>query len=144
MGSQKREITRTIAGLNIQYPWSRYILEGRKTIETRHYPLPEKHMGKEMALIETPGKKGRQLGIETKIVGIIVVEKCFLYPTEKSWVKDLESHLVQPDDADYGYEEGRDKWGWVIKVVRLLEPQMPPKIRGIKYAKECVVRYRED
>ena len=141
MGSQERKTTRRIAGLNIQYPWSRYILDGDKTVETRHYPLPEKHMGKELALIETPGKEGKKAGIETRIIGIIIVEKCIHYETKEAWIKDKKRHLVEDGDELYGYSKNKEKWGWVVKVVRAVEPQMPPKVRGIKYAKECIVSY---
>ncbi len=141
MGSQKNKTTRRIAGLNIQYPWSRYILEGKKTVETRHYPLPEKHLGKELALIETPGKEGKRIGVETRIIGIIIVERCIHYKTKKSWLDDKKRHLVEDGDDLYGYTREKDKWGWVVKVIRAVEPQMPPKTRGIKYAKECLVTY---
>lgn len=140
MGSQKRKTAR-IAGLNIQYPWSRYILDGKKVVETRHYPLPEKHIGKEMALIETPGKEGVKEGIQTRIIGIIVIEKCIKYDSKESWLKDKKRHLVEDGDNLYGYKNDKDKWGWVMRVIRAVEPQMPPKVRGIKYAKECLVKY---
>lgn len=140
MGSQKRSSTTTIPGLNIQYPWSRLILTGKKIVETRHYSLPEKHIGKEIALIETPGPEGKKIGVETKIIGIIIIEKCIKYKSKKEWQGDKKRHLVEDGDKTYGYSEEKEKWGWVCKVVCEVEPQMPPKVRGIKYAKECVVR----
>jgi hypothetical protein len=46
-----------IPGINIQASCSELNLRGQKTVETRGYPLPEKLIGKMLALIETPGKK---------------------------------------------------------------------------------------
>ena len=50
------------------------LLSGEKTVETRGYPLPEKYVGCELAIIETPGPRGRrEAGIEkARIVGTIV------------------------------------------------------------------------
>lgn len=47
---------RTLCGINIQFPISQLIVDGSKTIETRTYPIPDHYIGKEMILIETPGK----------------------------------------------------------------------------------------
>lgn len=141
MGSKTRKRTTTIAGLNIQYPWSRLILSGKKIVETRHYSLPEKHIGKQLALIETPGSEGKKEGIETRIIGIIIVEKCLKYASKQEWLNDKKRHLVEDGDKTYGYSKEKDKWGWVCKVVCEVDPQLPPKTRGIKYAKECIVKY---
>ena len=54
---------KTIPGVNIRWPWSKLLLEGTKTVETRSYPLPTGFVGKEIAVIETPGPNGKKNGI---------------------------------------------------------------------------------
>ena len=49
----------TLPGLNIQAPWARAIISGRKVIETRFYPMPDKWIDHPLAIIETPGRTGR-------------------------------------------------------------------------------------
>ena len=38
-------------GINIQFPISQLILSGDKTVETRTYPIPERYLGVDLALI---------------------------------------------------------------------------------------------
>ncbi len=94
-----------------------------------------------MALIETPGKEGAKEGIRTRVIGIIVIERCVKYESKESWLNDKARHLVEVSDRLFGYNESKEKWGWFLKVVRRVEPQMPPETRGIKFAKECLVKY---
>ena len=39
--------------LEVQQPFSSYLLQGNKTIETRSYPLPQVLINKELLLLET-------------------------------------------------------------------------------------------
>lgn len=129
-------------GINIQWPWSELLISGKKTIETRGYPLPERLAGKQLALIETPGKKGRKEAgiVSARIVGTITFKKSYMYGSKKDWTKEYDLHLVPENDIVYGYTAQKPKWGWVVEsVVRLAEPVSPPKKRGIVYAKNCRV-----
>ena len=56
-----------MTGINIQSPWSRLLIEGDKCVETRSYPIPEKYVGEDLGLIETPGKDG---DFKARIIGI--------------------------------------------------------------------------
>lgn len=132
-----------MAGINIQWPWSELLLAGKKTIETRTYPLPKKYERVELALIETPGPRGKkEAGIEkARIKGTIVFGKCFQYKSEGEWCKDASRHRVNAEDVQYSWKK-RDHivWGWeVLKVRRLRKQASPPKKRGIVFATSCRV-----
>lgn len=132
--------TKGIPGINIQWPISEMILSGRKTIETRRYPIPEKHLGRTIAIIETPGPRGKRAAGITKarIVGTIVFKGCFKYRSREHWLSDRERHCVQPDDPHFGYSDNAEKWGWEIeRVSKLAKPKTPPKTRGIIFATDC-------
>lgn len=131
-----------ISGIHIQWPWSELIISGEKTIETRHYPLPKKHLGNELAIIETPGPNGKKgKGIQkSHIIGTVIFSECFAYTSEQQWRRDIGKHLVRPDDQSFGYDSNRVKWAWVISEVKKLpKPKPPPKKRGIVFANECHV-----
>jgi|GEM_PF-819662 len=129
----------SVPGVNIQWPWSQKIVNAEKLIETRGYPLPEKYIGQDLALIETPGRLGKKNGIlDAKIIGIIRFSKSFVYESKSSWLRDRDKHLVPPTDEIYGYQKGRVKYGWPVEFVRKLErPVAPPKPRGIVFANNC-------
>lgn len=123
----------SLPGLNIQYPISRLILSGEKTVETRIYPLPDIYIGREMAIIETPGKTGK---FKARIVGIVVFSRCFKYKSKRQFYDDIEKHRVTPD-SPWRWEPSKPKWGWEIDKVHLLkEPKTAPLKRGIVYTKD--------
>lgn len=131
-----------IPGVNIQWPWSELLLNGAKTIETRHYPLPFKYEGVELAVIETPGKLGKkQAGInKARITGIIVFESSFKYQNKKEWEQDFCNHLVRSDDPLYKFNPMKEKWGWKVKkIIKFKKPKVPPTKRGIIFASECEI-----
>src|SRR5262245_57207558 len=95
--------TRTnYSGINIQWPISRLILSGEKTIETRTYPIPKKYIGMDMLLIETPGKRG---AFKARIVGIIKFQDSFYYESKNEFLKDVGLHFV----------DEKSEWGWTDK-----------------------------
>lgn len=125
---------KTLAGINIQYPISRLILDGQKTIETRTYPIPAKYVGVEMAIIETPGSDG---SFDARIVGLIQFSGCFKYKSKKEFYKDCHRHFVT-DDMPWKWENKKPKWGWQIsKVTVFKNPRKAPAKRGIVYT-QCV------
>lgn len=127
-----------IPGLNIQAPWSQMILRGQKTVETRSYPLPDKHKGKMLAIIETPGKD-KTLG-KAKIIGLVVFSESFQYPSKEKWLNDIDRHRVQPSDPDYRFTNTKPRHGWVVhKVIPLKKSIQPPQKRGIVFASECII-----
>jgi hypothetical protein len=128
-----------ISGINIQWPWSEYIISGNKTIETRSYPIPKKHLGRPLAVIETPGKLKR--GEKAKIVGIVVFSDYKKYHSKKEWKLDFEKHLVKVGDELFDFDKDKPKFGWkVSSIVKLDEPIYElPKSRGIVFARNCTV-----
>jgi hypothetical protein len=123
-------------GINIQTPWSQYLINGSKSVETRSYPLPKKYEGVELALIETPG---RNRHLKTRIIGTITFSHCFRYKNETEWKLDTNRHKVGTDNINYGWDTNKPKYGWVVsKIVKFDEPVDPPKKRGIIYAAGCM------
>jgi len=132
-----------IPGLNIQWPWSELLLSGKKTVETRSYAIPEKYLQRKLAIIETPGPRGkRDAGIvEARVIGTITFSRCFRYASEREWLNDFERHSVSPSDSIFAYTPGKEKWGWLVVDCERFEQPMPaPKRRGIVFATECIVR----
>ena len=133
---------RAIPGVNIQWPWSQLLLSGVKTVETRGYPLPAKYIGQELALIETPGPRGKkEAGIErARIIGTIVFSGSIEYRSGGAWSKDRDRHQVQQDDPVFAFRAGTPKWGWVVEqVTKLIEPSAAPARRGIVFAARCAI-----
>lgn len=127
---------KTMPGLNIQFPISREILSGRKTIETRIYPLPKHYLNVSMAIIETPGTT-RQFS--ARVVGTIEFSECFRYRSKKVFYSDIGKHLVGPE-SPYAWKD-RPKWGWIIKKINVFKSPLPaPKRRGIKFTKSVQIK----
>ncbi len=119
-------------GINIQFPISRLILSGEKKIETRTYSIPERLIGQELAIVETPGKTGK---FKSRVVGIIVFGESFKYKSAKEFYADVKRHCVS-EDSDWAWDSKKGKWGWVIKKVTHLKNEIPLKKRsGIVYSK---------
>lgn len=125
MKAQKR----TYTGINIQFPISDLIISGQKTIETRTYPIPAAYVGKEMAIIETPGAKGE---FKARIIGTVIFGDSFQYRSKIEFYKDSIKHKVTPD-SPWKWAD-KPKYGWpIIKVKKLKEPKEAPKKKGIRY-----------
>src|SRR3989338_7516120 len=102
--------TREYAGLNIQFPISRMILSGQKTIETRTYPIPPAYLGKELVIIETPGKLGR---FKARMIGLVTFGESFQYRSKSAFYRDTPKHCVTPDSI-WAWNASKGKWGWPI------------------------------
>lgn len=118
----------TLPGLNIQFPISREILSGKKSIETRTYPIPKAYLGKTLFLVETPGRNGQ---FKARVVAKIRFSDCFKYPSKAAFYRDSSRHLVTPD-SPWAWQD-KAKWGWVIESVEALETAFPAGKIGIKY-----------
>lgn len=126
--------TITLPGLNIQAPWAQGIISGRKVIETRFYPMPAKWAGQPLVIIETPGKTGR---FKRRIAGLVVFGPSWCYADKKAFARDQAKHLVDPDDALFGWQsEDHPKWAWPVQWVHAYQQPLPPTFRaGIRYAR---------
>lgn len=126
-----------MVGLNVQIPWSRLLINGSKTVETRSYPLPKKYEGIELALIETPGKYGR---FKSQIIGTITFTHSFEYPNKRSWIDDYERHLVEEGDEFCYWNYSKPKFGWVVSQVKKFDNYIqPPPKRGIIFTSNCII-----
>jgi hypothetical protein len=129
--------SKSYVGINIQYPISRLILEGSKTIETRTYPIPKNYIGQEMALVETPGKEG---GFKSRVVAIIKFGSSFKYESKSKFYLDTYRHCVTPD-SQWAWDPKKEKWGWSVLEVRALKKPIPITKRiGIKYTKDLLLK----
>ena len=118
-------------GINIQWPISREILAGRKSIETRIYPIPFKYLHQEMLLIETPGTQGK---FKSRIVAKIRFTKCFKYKSLELFYADYHRHCVDKD-SPWAWKD-KPKWGWHVEVVKTISPPVPfGGKKGIVYTK---------
>lgn len=126
-----------MVGINIQSPWSKLLIDKIKCVETRSYSLPKKYEGEELAIIETPGRYGN---FKARIIGTIVFSHSFKYPNKQSWIDDFNRHLVSPKDNNYGWNEDKDKYGWVVSAVNKFdEHQIAPENKGIIFTLDCQV-----
>lgn len=124
-----------MTGLNVQIPWSRFLIDGCKSVETRSYPLPTKYEGVELALIETPGKYG---DFKSRIIGTITFSHSFQYPDKQSWKDDYNRHKVE-DDEFFNWND-KPKYGWVVSnFSKFDKPIDAPKRKGIIFTKNCQV-----
>lgn len=122
-------------GINIQWPISQLILNGKKTIETRTYPIPKKYIGKNMLLIETPGKMGK---FNARIAGIIKFEDSFCYKSKKDFLRDVSQHFVD-EDSNWAWTD-KTKWGWPVTLVKRFAKPIPINKRiGIRFTKDLYV-----
>lgn len=125
-----------LTGINIQYPISRLIVSGDKTVETRTYPIPQRYVGVNLALIETPGKVGY---FEARIIGTIKFSRCFRYADAQQFYKDFSRHRVDCD-SDWRWRDDKPKWGWEIEGVNMLDvPILAPSNKGIIYTRSITL-----
>lgn len=127
-----------MTGLNIQTPWSALLMSGSKTVETRSYHLPSKYVGVPLAVIETPGKRGK---FKSRIIGTITFSESFRYKDKNEWMNDYHRHRVDENDDDYGWKYYKSKYGWVVSNVEKFEkPIDPPQKRGIIFTTNFSIR----
>jgi hypothetical protein len=120
-----------MTGLNIQIPWSTLLINGDKSVETRSYHLPEKYVGVELALIETPGKYGQ---FKSRIIGTITFSHSFQYPDKQSWIDDYNRHKVEELDEFYSWNPDKPRYGWVVSNIEKFDEPIPYlKKKGIVF-----------
>lgn len=130
-------MSKHIAGINIQFPISTLILSGKKTIETRTYPLPKKYVGKEMAFIETPGRDGK---FKARVIAIVVFGESFQYSSKKQFYEDSKRHFITVNSV-WKWTDQAPKWGWpILKVTKLSKHFVAPKKKGIKFTCSIPIR----
>ncbi|KAK3288024.1 hypothetical protein CYMTET_4480 [Cymbomonas tetramitiformis] len=131
-GRQERPPGMPKFGFHCQYPWSRYLLSGQKTVETRGYQLPVMYENQDIAIIETPGPTGRRKNVRRGIIGTIRFGHCFEYASEEEWLQDQARHLIEPGDQQLGWKAGRRRLGWTVIGTKALEPKMKEWMSSLK------------
>ncbi len=127
-----------LPGINIQAPWSELIISGKKLVETRGYPIPEKYVGQSLAVIETPGKS-RSIK-KARIIGIVKFGKPYKYQNKLHWTQERKLHLVEENDPAFFFSTEKEKWAWPVLMVKRLKKPLPvPAKRGIVFATRCKV-----
>lgn len=116
-------------GLEVQKPYSRLLLSGAKTVETRGYPLPAALLGRQLSLLETQegaagtSALGNQVAAEdpaVRVAGTVTFGSCFAYASHSEWLADETRHLVPPD-SPYAWTKDRVVFAWVVESVALHE-----------------------
>jgi hypothetical protein len=123
-----------LPGINIQYPISQLIVRGEKKLETRTYPLPKKYIGKDLFLVETPGRDGK---FKARIVGIIKFEASFEYDSKIRFYKDFERHRVNKS-SQWAWKD-KAKWGWPIAKFKALKSIPLGKRTGIVFTQRIQI-----
>lgn len=120
-----------LPGINIQYPISRLILSGEKTVETRHYAISAAYQGRDLWLVETPGPEGK---FKARVIAKICFGRCWKYESREAFYRDLSRHKVSPD-SPWAWRS-RPKWAWEIEsVAPVILPFYAAKI-GRVYTRE--------
>jgi hypothetical protein len=129
-----------MVGINIQAPFADQLLDGDKCVETRTYSIPEKYIGEELAVIETPGKHGK---FKARIIGTITFSHSFEYLSETDWKWDYNRHLVEQENILYGWNDDKNKHGWVVSDFQKFEEPLPaPKRKGIVFTNNCDIEIK--
>jgi SAM-dependent methyltransferase len=99
--------------LEVQAPYSTYILQGRKTIETRAYPLPPCLLNQRVLLLEPVAAQAGVSSLPSsipagsalcRIVGSVTFTACALYTNRAQWEADREKHMV-PQDSVFDWKD---------------------------------------
>ncbi|GMH38523.1 hypothetical protein BSKO_06407 [Bryopsis sp. KO-2023] len=118
--------------LEVQGKWSRLLVTGKKTVETRRYPLPDDYIGKPIALIETlTGVTGRS-GLPDRVprdfdgaqlVAFVTFSSVVEYHSCDEFQSDFSRHLVSKDSG-YGWEPGVTEvlYGWTVSSLVAVGP----------------------
>ena len=117
-------------------------MTGKKSIETRSYPLPEVLLNKIIWIIESPEGKPKKSALpdtvpigthKLKIKGYVIFEKNVKYASKKEFDLDFEKHMV-PSDSKYGkWTEENPIYGWHVKSFVKIEKEVErvPKLTRI-------------
>lgn len=94
-------------GLYVRPPFDKAIAAGLKTVETRGYPPPDKHLGKWVAILR-PAMRGDP----ATAVCLVRLKGWHLYRNKEEWLADYVRHYVPESDTAYNWESTEEKYGW--------------------------------
>ena len=138
----------SLRGINIQYPFSRLILFGVKTVEVRTYPLGDRNLGgdyEDLFLIETPGSRNLKGALVDRrypigpppsvaqVIGIVRFSSSEQYanmPTSKyqchmpSWNKHRSKHRIE-EGGHYDWNRKDPRYAWYVDNVQPFSEPVP-------------------
>ena len=138
----------SLRGINIQYPFSRLILFGVKTVEVRTYPLGDRNLGgdyEDLFLIETPGSRNLKGALVDRrypigpppsvaqVIGIVRFSSSEQYanmPTSKyqchmpSWNKHRSKHRIE-EGGHYDWNRKDARYAWYVDNVQPFSEPVP-------------------
>jgi hypothetical protein len=117
--------------LEVQQPWSRFLLEGKKTIEARAYPLPEPLIGRRILLLESEDQSSSHSALPdrfqtSRIVGSVIFSRVHIYSSAEEFCADERSHRV-PATSAFGWKENTERlYGWQISFATKFVERVDP------------------
>lgn len=94
-------------------PYTDYILDGIKTVETREKNTLKSLVGQRVGIIRTGCGKAM-------LVGYVTISDIIKYDSIEKFRDDFNRHLVEPDSK---YDmKGSDKYGYVLKNPQRCKP----------------------
>lgn len=103
-------------------PFTEYILNGKKTVETRDKPTLRSLVGQRVGIIRTG--KGKAI-----LVGYATIDDVIKYETEADFRADYSLHWVT-EGSKYDIKKGGVKYGYVLTDPQRCEPT-PVTSKGI-------------
>lgn len=139
--------------LEMQAPWAKCLLNGKKTIETRAYALPEGLLNRPIEVMESePGEDGvSSLGDTVdalypglSVLGRVVFKSSEAYQSRGAWEGDESRHLVSPtsSSAGYGWKGPGCIHAWTVGEVAGVYPK-PRRVRPMKRALRSLFEVEE-
>jgi hypothetical protein len=134
-----RQRSLSLPGLNVRAPWAEWLISGEKVIETRSYPLPQKYIGRNIAIVETPGP---QAGFSSRVVGVACFGVPFRYSSREEFYRDSKSHLITEESLSYSWEARRGVvWGWPVLNSWPIRQELPANLKkGIVWTNSIVLK----
>jgi hypothetical protein len=111
-------------GININddsAPWTEWILDGTKIIETRNTNSLKSYINQEVGVIRT-GKKRKAM-----LVGYVTINEPIVYTSKKMFDKDRWKHFIMPRSTFY---INKIKYGYPLTNPRRCK-ERPIKSRGV-------------
>lgn len=118
-------------GLEMQQPYSEFVLNGQKSIESRAYPLPEALIDVKIEILQSEKGQDRVSSVPDRVIlqkssdnnssiqsplkriGWVKFAKCIQYKSRERFEADREKHLVDPNSG-YSWNDDRPMYGWVV------------------------------
>ncbi|CAE7516076.1 unnamed protein product, partial [Symbiodinium natans] len=131
--------TLCLCGLNVQYPWSRLLMAGRKTMEVRKYALGKYRCfsaGEQLFLIETLGSGSTQgamvdiamapAPLKAQVLGVIVFAGSIEFENYDHFDAHRSDTLIEQGRFyDWGTSEPQTLFGWYVQHVRAFKRPVP-------------------